>query len=333
MLKPDYDFIVQKIREATNLSEEEINNKIQEKLEALKGLVSKTGAAHIVANELNVKLFDFSGKLQVKNIVIGMQDVEIAGKVVRVFPVRDYSTPNRSGRVGSFIIADETGTIRVVAWDDKTQYLENLKEGDLVLIKSGYVRDNKGVKEVHLGQRASIVINPENVSISKDVGKPLQKKISELKPGDLNVELLATIIQVFEPRFFEVCSVCGKRLKLVDGNYVCEVHGVVEPSYSYVLNAFLDDGENTIRCVFWREAVQKLLGRNDSEIQGLRQNPQGFEAFKQELLGTIVKVTGRVVQNKTFDRLEFIASNVVKNPEPPSIQESSTQASKTETDM
>jgi len=100
-----------------------------------------------------------------------------------------------------------------------------------------------------------------------------------------------------------------------------------------VLNAFLDDGENTIRCVFWREAVQKLLGRDDSEIQGLRQNPQGFEALKQELLGTIVKVTGRVVQNKTFDRLEFIASNVVKNPEPPSIQEPSTQASKTETDM
>lgn len=316
MLKADYNFIVDRIKQQTKLTDEDINSKIQEKLEQLKGLVSRTGAAHIIANELDVKLFDFPEKLQVKNIVVGMQDVEIAGKVVRLFPIREYSTNFKSGKVGSFVIADETGFIRVVAWDDKTEYLKNLKEGDVVLIKSGYVRDNKGVKEIHLGKRSEIKVNPEHVSITADVSKALRKKISELKPGDMNVELLATIIQVFEPRFFEVCH-CGRRLKLDNNNnYVCDIHGVVTPQYSYVLNAFLDDGDDTIRSVFWRDSVQKLTGKSHEEILSFRENPQLFEEVKHELLGTIVRVTGRVLENKTFDRIEFVATNVVKNPEP-----------------
>ncbi|MFW9876291.1 MAG: DUF2240 family protein, partial [Candidatus Thorarchaeota archaeon] len=81
MIKIPFEDIISKIKEKSNLSEEEINSKIEQKTKQLSGLISKEGAAHIIANELGIKLFeDFSGKLQIKNIVTGMRDVETVGK-------------------------------------------------------------------------------------------------------------------------------------------------------------------------------------------------------------------------------------------------------------
>ena len=82
---------ISKIKEASGLSEEEIKGKIDAKLDQLSGLVSKEGAAYIIANELGVKLFEqTSGKLQIKNILAGMRDVETVGKVTRKFDVKEF---------------------------------------------------------------------------------------------------------------------------------------------------------------------------------------------------------------------------------------------------
>ena len=70
MLKMDLNQILEKITVKSGLSLDEINAKIDDKLKQLSGLISKEGAAHIVANELGIKLFEqLSGKLQIKNII------------------------------------------------------------------------------------------------------------------------------------------------------------------------------------------------------------------------------------------------------------------------
>ena len=67
MIKIPYNDIVQKISETANISSEEIETKVNAKLKQLSGLISKEGAAHIIANELGVKLFEnTSGKLKIK---------------------------------------------------------------------------------------------------------------------------------------------------------------------------------------------------------------------------------------------------------------------------
>ena len=55
MFKLPLQDIINKIKEKTELSEAEINSKINQKLDQLSGLISKEGAAHIIANELGVK--------------------------------------------------------------------------------------------------------------------------------------------------------------------------------------------------------------------------------------------------------------------------------------
>jgi replication factor A1 len=320
MIQIPYTDIIQKIKEKANLSEEEIDLRIKQKLRQLSGLISKEGAAHIVANELGVKLLEkVSGRLQIKNILTGMRDVETVGRVVAAYEPRTFQSGDRSGKVGSFILGDETGTIRVVCWGSLADNVSQLKENLIVKILGGYVRERNSQKEVHLNERGKLILNPpgETVGEVKFTTKTsTRKNIKDLQENDSNVTILGTVVQTFEPHFFEICPECGKRLRQSEEKFICDVHNVVTPDFSYVLNLFLDDGTENIRVVCFRDQADALLKKTRQEILQYKTNPEKFEEVKTALLGTIVKFSGRVVRNTMFDRLEFISQQVDPNPDP-----------------
>ncbi len=306
MIQMPYEDVVAKIREKSGLSDSDIEGKIKAKLDQLSGLVSKEGAAHIIANELGIKLFEqVSGKLQIKNILAGMRDVETTGKVMQVFEVREFVREERVGHVGSFIIGDETGTIRVVCWGDKAKAVNEIKEGDIAKVVSAYVKENNGRKEIHLNDRSKLLLNPPGETVG-EVKETMQqaeakrKKISELAPEDQNVELLGTIVQVFDIKFFE-----DKR-KSTPENKV----------YSYVFNTFIDDGTGSLRCAFFRDQANKLTGKSTEEMMKFQDKPENFSEIKDALLGNIIKISGRAKNNEMFNRLEFNAQTVDPNPDP-----------------
>src|SRR3989338_8790603 len=135
MFKIPHSELIAVIKEKSGLSEAEIDSKISQKMKQLAGLISKEGAAHIIANELGIKVFDkFSGKLQIKNILSGMRNVETVGKVIKIYDVREFITQDRSGKVGSFILGDSTGSIRVVMWGNQADAIKNLSEDMVVKI-------------------------------------------------------------------------------------------------------------------------------------------------------------------------------------------------------
>ena len=319
MIKIPLSDIISRIKEKTNLSDEDINNKIEAKLKQLSGLISHEGAAHIIANELGVKLFEIaSGRLQIKNILVGMRDVEVVGKVMQVNELREFKTDNRDGKVASFVIGDETGEIRTVMWGSQAENIKNLAEDMIVKIKGGYVRDNALGKEVHLNERSKLILNPKGESVGEIKGKPAavkRKSIKDLQEKD-NAELLGTIVQIFEPRFFEVCPQCNKRLRQHEEKFICELHNEVKPNYSCVLNLFLDDGTENIRTVFFRSQAERLLGMSFDEILKYKNEPEKFDDIKTKLLGNLIKVVGRANKNQMFDRIEFITNMVFLNPDP-----------------
>ena len=319
MIKIPYEEIILKINEKSKLPISEIEGRIESKLKQLSGLISKEGAAHIVANELGVKIFEpLSGRLQIKNILTGMRDVETVGKVLQVSELKEFLNEKRSGKVASMLIGDETGTIRIVLWGLQADNVANVAHGNIVKILGGYVRDNKGRKEIHLNDRSQLIINPKDETMNDVVAEQrneLRKEIKNLNENE-EAELLGTIVQVFDIKFYEICPKCGKRAKLVNDFFACNEHGNVIPAYAYVLNSILDDGTETIRCVFFRNQVERLLSLNQEQILRFKQEPADFEAIKNELLGTIVKLAGRANKNAMFNRLEFIVNNVNTNPNP-----------------
>lgn len=309
MIRIPYTEVIGRIKEKTGISEEEVQAKIEAKLKQLSGLISKDGAAYIVANELGVKLLESTGKI--KDVFPGMRTVEICGKVQQVYEVKQFTRQdNTMGKVGSFVAADETGALRVVCWGNQTDTLSQLKEGTIVKITNGMAKEsNRGYKEVHLNDNSRIVIDPKGVTIG-EVKTHTKKTIKELNEDGQQTEIMGTILQVFDIRYFTVCPQCNGKLKQLDGQWHCDTHQSVTPDHSYVLNLFLDDGTDTVRCVFFRNQAEKLLNKNHEACLQYMQAPEQFETVKNELLGNIVRLVGRARKNEFSDKLEFVVQQV-----------------------
>ena len=152
MMGLDINEIISKIKEKSGLSEGDIKLKISQKRDKLTGLVSEEGAAHIVANELGIDLMEAIRKhgLKIEKLKPGMR-IGATGKIVKIYEVRSFTKGDRVGKVGSFLIGDETGLIRIVLWDeDHIAKMESgeIKEDVLIKIENGNVRDNNGYKEI-----------------------------------------------------------------------------------------------------------------------------------------------------------------------------------------
>ena len=318
MIKIPYEHIIERIKKEANISEDEIEGKINQKMKQLSGLISKEGAAHIVANELGIKLFDScTGKLQIKNILVGLRNVETVGKVLQVYELREFTTNDRRGKVASLVIGDETGTIRIVMWGDQADNIKNINKEMIIKIVGGYVKDNNGSIELHLNDRSQVILNPPGESVNVVKQNAAQRKdISKLTENDNNVEILGTIVQIFDPRFFPIDPETGRKVTENEGTYYLNDKAIENPDYSYVLNLIVDDGTDNMRAVFFRENMEKLLNCNKEKILGYKANPETFEQVKSDLLGTLVKINGRVKKNLFFDRLEIVSNDVSLNPNP-----------------
>lgn len=316
MIGLTYEQIIEKIQKEKSLSLSEIDIKVKAKLKELSDLISKEGAAYIVANELGVKIFEDFGKktLKINQLVSGMGSLNIVGKVVDIYDVREFNTNNRKGKVASFLIGDETGTSRVVLWD--TNHIKEIEDGNIVKdkvikIRNAYVKENNGFKEIHLGNRGSINLNPEEKIDEVKLGyvhEIINKKIKDLNPGDFS-SISGTIVQAFEPRFYDACEECWKK---VNENLKCEMHPDAVSSKMPVFNFYLDDGTDNIRLVAFRDNAHKLI----NNIHELRENPALFEEARVNLLGSQYVFTGKVTKNEAFDRKEFVVNSIEQiNPE------------------
>lgn len=315
MFKVPLAEVKERILKSGKITPRDLDDKIKTKINDLSGLISEEGAAHIIANELGVELFNSErSKLKIKEIYAGMKSVSVVGKVVRKFEVREFAKEDKKGKVCSIMLGDNTGTIRVVFWNDQVDLLSKVNEDDILLIKDGYVKENNNNKEVHLGDRAKVEINPEGetVDVVRQRTSFDRKKIEDLKAGEEGAEILGTIVQVFDPRFFNVCSTCSKKVVESNGVFTCAEHKEVKPSLSYVLNLILDDGSGTIRSVLWKNQVGHLLGKEEVEMSKFKENIALFEEVKTDLLGEQLKMVGRVQHNQMFDRLELNVQMVEK---------------------
>jgi len=318
MIEMPVSKIIDRICDQKGLTEADVQAKIKKKLEQLSGLISEAGAAHIIANELGVKLFDgsSSGPVKIENLFPGMKNASFDAKVIKKYELRNFDTGKRKGKVANALMGDETGIIRAVFWNDQTDMHEKLNEGDTVKIDNAYIRKNNDRSEVHFNEQTKIDINPTGVAIEVKPASHNRKMLNQITPEDSNVEVLGTIVQVYDPRFFEMCSICNKRAKPQEGVVMCPEHGEVKPIYNYVMNLFLDDGTNNMRVVLWKNQIQTLLSLDDPKIQEIRENPDKFEEKKMELLGHIVKIRGRVNHNEQFERLEIVCDFIDTKPDP-----------------
>jgi replication factor A1 len=294
-MENNYEQLLELISANSGLPLNEIERKIEAKQAKLAGLISKEGAAQVIAAELNIN-FD-KQLVKINQIVPGMRKINLIGKIILMNPIREYNKNGRQGRIGSFTIADETSNTRVVLWDENHIDLlekKQITQDQVIEINNVTLRNG----ELHLTSFSEI--KPSNQTISTIITeKPTTTKtILEFTTND-QISARAFIVQMFDPRFFEVCPQCRK--KAIESK--CQEHGPITPEKRALLNFVIDDGTETIRAVIFSDQLEKLMTKQEIET------PELFTTKKQELLGKEIIISGQIRKNQMFNNDELIVSD------------------------
>jgi hypothetical protein len=165
MSKTSLEEIVNRILSSrSDLNRKEILELIEQKKRGTGDFLTDETAARIAASELGVEIVKkpLRLKIQIQDLVSGLNDVTVAGQVVAVYPPKTFTRRDwTEGKLASLVVSDESGTLRAVLWDDKVELVEGgkIQRGQTIRISHGYVREGlDGKPELHLGQRGNIKV-------------------------------------------------------------------------------------------------------------------------------------------------------------------------------
>ena len=302
------------------MTKEEIENEIKERIEEMNGLISRMGALKIIANDHNISLFKASEsvRVRIKNLVGGLDDVTVYGRVTDIFPVKEFTRKKGGkGKVASMIITDETGTTRVVLWDNKTNILDKIKIGDVVKVVQARVRQGNFL-ELHTKASTRIMITDDEES--KKI--PKITNLDTIENSSEKTKVMGKVVHIFESNpFYETCPKCNRRATYNDGKWVCPEHGEFDtPRQTLKVNFILDDGVANIRCVAFGKAAEQLLGISSEEAYKIAE--EHGDMFKpvrdkiQDIIGKEYIVRGIANINDFSDKKEIIVRSIREvNPE------------------
>ncbi len=321
MFELPFDKIVERIVSETSLSRSAVLALVEQKKEELQGLVSEEGAAFIVANEKGVSFIPSKSEdyIKIGGIISGMKMVNTLGRVVACFPVNEFESKGRKGAVGSFLLGDDSGVIRVVLWNELTRLISENKisKGDTLKVVNAYSRSNQDKTELHISVHSRLSLNPENVSL------PDVSTFGGKSSSSSDDSLLGSFTYIFpQVRFFDVCSSCNKRV--TEGK--CLVHSSSPVKKSMVLSISLDNGSGSFRCIFFGDSASSLFS---ASIDALFSEFEADESFKvrlenlrKVLLGRLVLVSGRLQSSSFSGRDELIVRSLDMHPDPVAVSKS-----------
>jgi replication factor A1 len=310
-----FDEILSKIEKQTSLPRGELIERVDQKYEELDGLITREGAAYLVARDLGINLPSSTRRLEMKNIIPGMKNINVSGRIFKISQINEFERSDGSkGKVVNITVSDGTGSVRVPLWNDQVDLIgsESIKLGDTIQITNGLSRENTfGDIEISLGKFGGI-------RQIEDIGElPSLRELTErffnvfservmlkdIVPG--NFEIKATIVHVFSGKFlFNICPMCSSSL---DGDK-CTEHGVIEPNYGLVISCIADDDTSDLRIVFFRELAENLCSTTSKELSLLDMDER-YKLIKEKILGRELIISGRIRNNRFSDGLEMMASS------------------------
>jgi len=237
------DLIAKILAQRKDLTRGEIESLIEEKKREAQDLLSDQGAARLVAEELLVETEPVAvPSMMIRDLVAGLNDVTLTGKVLASEPVKDFVRQDGStGRVVKILLSDETGKIECAVWDAKADLI--LKYGDLtgkpVTVRHGYTRAGlAGEVEFNAGERSEITVAPEVETL--EAAKITS--IGEIKEPAIELNVLGIVHS--RPRLYEFDR-NGRK--------------------GAVLRTVLADGTGSMPFVAWNERADELrnLKRGD----------------------------------------------------------------------
>ncbi len=238
-------------------------------------------------------------KLKIGNLIPGMQNIDIEANIVRISR-RSFKKDTNEGQLCTVLLGDETGTMRLVLWNNDVERAKDFREGDILRV-NGFVKQGPYGPEIRIGSSGLL---ERRSALSRK-----RASITELVEEG-NYEIRAGLLHIFESSpFYEICSKCGGSLKEDENSYICKKDGSVEPKYAMRMTGIIDDGTGSIRFVMFKESVESILGMNVDQAKDVVLRKGVGELFKKARFGEYV-FSGKLKKNHFFDRFEFVVNKI-----------------------
>jgi len=237
------------VSQRAGVSEEEIQQKLESERRKTGGLISDETLLRIIAAGFGIDIQTDETSmpsLSIIDLVPSLNNVTLVGRVVAIFPPRAFNG-RRSGKIASLLLADKSGILRVVFWNDNVALIEseNVKVGQITRFSHGYTKEGRGGSvELHVGEKCQIENNPADADPKDfpDIGE-FASKIGDLVrvQSGRKVNVLGRVKEVFPVFAFErQDSTTGKVMRFVLIDETGEVPVVV-------WNAKADELEKILR--------------------------------------------------------------------------------------
>ncbi|NLE05200.1 MAG: hypothetical protein GX638_10445 [Crenarchaeota archaeon] len=198
------EIIQQIIKKRPEITHERLLARLSAAKDMTGGLIAEDSLLRMIAAELGVEVpredGTFKPRLSLGHMVAGLNNVTVTGRIIAIYPVKNFEG-EKSGKLASLTIADNDGTLRVVLWNDKANYVESgeLKIGKIVKFSHGYTKqDRYGLPELHIGERSQIDLDPQNID-EQDFpsASKFNTKIDKLTLDQKNINLEGNVTAVF----------------------------------------------------------------------------------------------------------------------------------------
>ena len=227
------------------MSRERIEERLTRERKKTNGLISDEILLRMIAAEFGVQ-FDVSRasspELSVANLVPGLNDVSVVGRVVAVYKPKTF-TGRKNGMFASFFIVDRSSILRVVLWNSKASLLESdgVKVGEIVRVSHGYTKEGREGVELHVGEKSKIETSPSDM------------KESDFPSVSSFMMRIGDVVQKRKNRRVNVAGVVGRIFKT-------STFERQDSTTGKVMRLILRDESEEVSVVAWNEKAEELEG-------------------------------------------------------------------------
>lgn len=307
------------------ISKEQIMERLDREKRRTNGFILEETLLRMIAAGFGVPIHSNNAStptLSVRDLVPSLDRVSVIGRVVATFPSKAFNG-RRSGKFASFLIADESGILRVVLWNGKTSLIESgeIKVGQIVQISNGYTKESqRGKVELHISEKSKIGINPQDVEAKNyPTASKFTMKINEITQAYKNnkINVIGTVKSRFSISTFErQDSNVGKVARIMLADETGEIATVI---WNEKVDELEENLKKGARLQILDAKVKKTLNEgleihvdSSTYMELLTPAEEFLKIADLQLSSGMVSVEGHVVSKPTFREVKTSKEELVK---------------------
>nr|WP_294998332.1 OB-fold nucleic acid binding domain-containing protein [uncultured Methanobrevibacter sp.] len=252
---------------------------------------------------LEKALYDY---ISIEEVEEDEDDKIIIGRVIEIFDTRTFERDDGEGLVRNIEIADDTGSVTVVLWNDDAN--KEFELGQAIKLQNPRFRYNDRSNRVEANvSSATSLLDPSEDELEKlpSFDELMEiifapKTIESLYEDDTNVHITATIKEVGTERTILVkCPNCNSNVEESTEDYICDNCGHVfdEPRYTLMIPTTIEDETGSIQATFFDNLAEELIGMKKEEVISIMDDGYGIEDKLEDLVGYTIEI----IANVNFD--------------------------------